>query len=142
MVSGSHHQPPPAPADGQEPVADPWRAWARHLLPCYVRPEGGELSQTLHLDVTTCAIVQELDVPALPKAPGKPYWVCDFGALPVGERAVKIFEIANNGASASPPARLLASLFRRPSLASPRLACAQRSPQPRSPPPALLLPPL
>jgi hypothetical protein len=33
----------------------------------------------------------------MPKPPGKNYWVLDFGALPVGERATRELLLENRG---------------------------------------------
>lgn len=41
-------------------------------------------------------------MPDLPKAPNKPYWTCDFGNLPVGERLIRVFEVHNNGVDEAP----------------------------------------
>lgn len=59
----------------------------------------GEASCVLHVSVTTCAISPELHIlaPEMPKPPGKNYWVLDFGALPVGERATRELLLENRG---------------------------------------------
>eukprot|EP00878_Enallax_costatus_P031626 GHUV01034592.1.p1 GENE.GHUV01034592.1~~GHUV01034592.1.p1 ORF type:complete len:294 (+),score=121.29 GHUV01034592.1:22-882(+) len=64
-------------------------------------PGGSDGVNVLHLAVTTCAVAPELHLvsPALPKPPGKNYFVLDFGALPVGERVTRQLELANKGTS-------------------------------------------
>jgi hypothetical protein len=59
----------------------------------------GEASCVLHVSVTTCAISPELHIlaPEMSKPQGKNYWVLDFGALPVGERATRELLLENRG---------------------------------------------
>ncbi len=57
------------------------------------------LPQALHLDVEACSVEPQLMLePAYPRPPGRPYHECDFGALPVGQRCVRVLQLANVGA--------------------------------------------
>lgn len=59
----------------------------------------GDADYILHVSATTCCIRPELHLVSseMPKPPGKNYWVLDFGALPVGERATRELLLQNTG---------------------------------------------